>query len=1030
MTPQEFIQKWQGHALTERASAQSHFNDLCKLVGEKSPVEADRTGEEYAFEKGVSKTGGGEGFADVWKRGHFAFEYKKTKSNLDKALEQLTRYASALENPPLHVACDTNRFKIVTAWTNTVPKVYEFALADIGAPENLKLLHALFSDPNSLRPQKTRASLTKEAADKFSAIVERLQHRNQDREAVAHFVNQLVFCFFAEDVKLLPEDYFTKLLHTASKRPKDAKKMLDGLFAAMDRGGTHGIEDIAHFNGGLFDGRPSLELDHGDIGLLAALGSMDWSLIDPMIFGTLFERFLDPDKRAQIGAHYTDETKIMMIVEPVVMRPLLAEWAQVKARIAALLDGTVKPGKGRISGRTLKPLEAAEAERGLFLDRLRSLRILDPACGSGNFLYLALHAVKDIENRAILETEAMGLSSQLRQVGPEILLGIEINPYAAELAQTTVWIGYIQWKIRNAVFGADIPILKKLNNIECRDALVTRLSDADGNEMFVEAVWPEAEFIVGNPPFLGGKKLIADLGASYTETLRKTYAGRVDRFSDLVCWWFEKARAQITAKKTKRAGLVSTNSIRGGANRRTLDKLALDTRVFEAWSDEPWVVDGAAVRVSIICFEAADGKAPAFPLAVKVDAERTDGGGAGSAEGAESGRSASSAPTASSSPPPSVGSAATFPARGKAGATPLTRLDGREVEQIFSDLTAGLSDLTHAKRLRENDLAAFIGVQKTGPFDIDDKQAISMLCDPVNVNGRPNSDVIKPYVNGSDIVRGWRRNWIVDFGLRTEDAARQYENPFEYSWREVRPVRLKNSEAVARDKWWVFWRPRPELSQANAGLARFIATPRVSKHRIFDWQSPAVCLDSAAIAIARDDDTAFGILHSRFHEAWSLRLGTWLGVGNDPRYTPTTTFETFPFPQGLTPDIKAADYADDPRAERIAAAARELDEKRLKWLNPPDLVDIVPEIIPTAVPGEAPVKYPDRILPKNAEAAQKLQERTLTKLYNARPQWLASLHEALDRAVAAAYGWPEDISTDEALARLLALNLERAAAGR
>ena len=322
MTPQEFIQKWQGHALTERASAQSHFNDICKLVGEKNPIEADRTGEDYAFEKGVSKTGGGDGFADVWKRGHFAWEYKKSKSNLDKALEQLTRYASALENPPLHVACDTNRFKIVTAWTNTVPKVHEFTLAEIGDPANLTLLRALFTDPQKLRPQKTRASLTKEAADKFSAIVERLQHRNPDREAVAHFVNQLVFCFFAEDVKLLPEDYFTKLLHTASKRPKDAKKMLDGLFAAMDRGGTHGIEDIAHFNGGLFDGRPSLELDHGDIGLLAALGSMDWSLIDPMIFGTLFERFLDPDKRAQIGAHYTDETKIMMIVEPVIMRPL------------------------------------------------------------------------------------------------------------------------------------------------------------------------------------------------------------------------------------------------------------------------------------------------------------------------------------------------------------------------------------------------------------------------------------------------------------------------------------------------------------------------------------------------------------------------------------------------------------------------------------------------------------------------------------------------------------------------------------
>ncbi len=213
---------------------------------------------------------------------------------------------------------------------------------------------------------------------------------------------------------------------------------------------------------------------------------------------------------------------------------------------------------------------------------------------------------------------------------------------------------------------------------------------------------------------------------------------------------------------------------------------------------------------------------------------------------------------------------------------------------------------------------------------------------------------------------------------------------------------------------------------AGGELRRYIATPPVAKHRLFVWLSNAVVPDSATIAVARDDDTTFGILHSRFHEAWSLRLGTWLGVGNDPRYTPTTTFETFPFPEGLTPNIPAADYAGDPRAQRIAAAAKRLDELRRAWLNPPDLVDIVPEITPTAAPGEAPRRYPDRILPKTAEAAVKLKERTLTNLYNERPRWLADAHDTLDRAVAAAYGWPEDIATEEALARLLALNLERA----
>jgi type II restriction/modification system DNA methylase subunit YeeA len=207
---------------------------------------------------------------------------------------------------------------------------------------------------------------------------------------------------------------------------------------------------------------------------------------------------------------------------------------------------------------------------------------------------------------------------------------------------------------------------------------------------------------------------------------------------------------------------------------------------------------------------------------------------------------------------------------------------------------------------------------------------------------------------------------------------------------------------------------------------RYIATPTVAKHRLFVWIDRAVCPDHQLIAIARDDDTTFGILHSRFHEAWSLRLGT--SLEDRPRYTPTTTFETFPFPTGLTPNIPAKDCADDPRAERIAAAAKRLDELRRAWLNPPDLVEIVPEVTPTAAAGEQPRRYPDRILPKNAEAAVKLKERTLTNLYNQRPRWLADAHYALDHAVAAAYGWPEDISTEDALARLLALNLERARA--
>ena len=268
--------------------------------------------------------------------------------------------------------------------------------------------------------------------------------------------------------------------------------------------------------------------------------------------------------------------------------------------------------------------------------------------------------------------------------------------------------------------------------------------------------------------------------------------------------------------------------------------------------------------------------------------------------------------------------------------------------------------------------------------------------------------------------------WIIDFSEYSESEAALFEAPFEYIVAKVKPFRARSRSDLERRNWWQLARPASALFNRLRHCDRFLVVPEVSKHRVFSWLPKGVCPDKNIVAISRDDDTTFGILQSRFHEAWSLRLGT--SLEDRPRYTPTTTFETFPFPEGLTPNIPAADYADDPRAQRIASAAKKLDDLRSAWLNPPDLVDIVPEITPTATPGEAPRRYPDRIVPKTAEAAVKLKQRTLTNLYNQRPRWLADAHDALDRAVAAAYGWPEDISTDDALARLLALNLERAKA--
>jgi type II restriction/modification system DNA methylase subunit YeeA len=963
MTPHEFIAKWRPVALTERATAHSHFNDLCALLGHDDPVKADPVGEWFAFEKGVTKTGGGDGFADVWKRSYFAWEYKKRKRNLDEALAQLVRYAAALENPPLQVACDTDRFLIRTAWTNAVPKTYELALEDLSDPRKLDILHSVFFDPEKLRPTETRAGITKEAADKFSIIALRLQGRGTPEE-IAHFVNQLVFCFFANsrDVKLLPDRMFPKLLKRAGERPEKAQGYFNQLFAAMEGpNGEFDLTDIAHFNGGLFDGRRALALNSGDIGLLQAAASLDWSQIDPTIFGTLFERFLDHDKRAQIGAHYTDPEKIMMIVEPVILRPLREEWEAVRTEIETILtEAAAKRPKfhsgaaDRLAERAMAPFrERAEAVRRQYIERLRAVTILDPACGSGNFLYLALQGVKDIELKANLECEALGLPYRAPVVGPEIVHGIDINPLAAELARTTIWIGDIQWRRRNGIYSEGAPILRKLDSIECRDALITKKEDGS----YEEAKWPEAEFIIGNPPFLGNKDMLSTLGEEQTERLRKTFEGRLPGGVDLVAYWFEKSRAMLERKGAARVGLLATQSIRRGSSRVVLDRILESNRIFEAWADEEWTIDGADVRVSIVCF----------------------------ARGSEE-----------------------------------RRLDGNDVSQIFADLSAGASDLATAKLLAENRQMSFQGVIKTGKFDIPGELARQWLVLPQNPNGRKNADVLKPWFNGDDVVDRWSDHWIIDFGVScTEREAALYEAPFGFLGAEVFEKRKGKREKRASERWWLLQRSRPEMRKALTGLRRFVATPRVAKHRIFIWLRPPILPDTRLVVISRDDDCTFGVLHSRFHEAWTLRLGGWHGVGNDPQYTPTIGLATFPFPDGLTPNIPAKDYADDPRAIAIAKAAKRLDELRNAWLNPPDLIDIVPEVV---------AGYPDRILPKTEAAAVELKKRTLTNLYNARPQWLAAVHRDLDVAVAAAYGWPADISEEDALAKLLELNLTRAGA--
>jgi type II restriction/modification system DNA methylase subunit YeeA len=941
-----FQRKWiDASRQKERSAYVTHFTDLCELLGVDKPLDADPAGETYGFEKGSRIAGGGDGWADVWFKNHFAWEYKGRGKDLDAAYVQLLRYKDDLGNPPLLVVSDLNLIRIHTNFTNTVKKTIEVDLATLADDGVLPMLRRMWIDPASFRPRETPDTVTIAAAERFSRIAAGLHARGEDPERGAHFLVQVVFCLFAEDIGLLPDRIFSRMVEADRDDPAtfqaDARELLD----AMHAGGRVSYRRIPHVNGGLFATVDVPELTAAEIGMIHEAAKLDWSQIEPAILGTLFERSLDPAKRSQLGAHYTSRADIERVVEPVVIAPLKRRWADLRAKYEPGPDqpndrhaerapearrrsipvrSTSKPSRSDTKRRTamLRDIDA-------FLSELRSVTVLDPACGSGNFLYVALSELLALEKEVMTwRATAATLPLGLPELTPARLKGIEINPYARELAQAAIWIGYLQWMNANG-FGWSEPVLAPLDSIEHKDALLAFGEDGT----VTEATWPPATCIIGNPPFLGGKRLRAELGDDYVDTLFSVYEGKVARESDLCVYFFEQAREEIEDRRSERAGLLATQAIRFGANRRVLEAIKKTGDIFFAWSDEPWILDGAAVRISIVGFD--DGS----------EQERT--------------------------------------------------LDGEPTDSVNADLTS-TQDLSSASRLEENAGMCFQGPVKVGAFDLDPTVSEPMINAVGNPNGRPNSDVIKPWVNASDIVRRARGMYIIDFGKLEKQEAALYEQPFEYVVANVKPDRINNRDRQRRTYWWRLGRSGDDLKDAVRPLARYIVTPRVSRHRLFAWVPPTTLPDSRVFAFAREDDYFFGVLHSRAHEVWSLRMASRHGVGNDPTYNNSTCFETFPmpWPPGQEP-------VDDPRVIAIADAAKRLNELRENWLNPPDATEA------------------------------ELKKRTLTTLYNARPTWLANAHAALDRAVWATYGWPADevpaeVAEDVILSRLLALNQERA----
>ncbi len=503
----DFVKRWQDSKLKERSGSQPHFIELCRVLNVDAPTDVDMEGSFYCFEKGAGKSQGGDGWADVWLKDHFGWEYKGKHKDLKAAYQQLQQYREDLLNPPLLVVSDMDRFEIHTQFENMAKRVYAFnldaLLSDSYIP-GVKLtaynvLKAVFEDPELLRPGRTVEEVTRQAAKDFSELARRMRLWKYDPLLSAHYLMRVLFAMFSEDIGLLPNAVFTTLVANTRENPAAYNAGVRDLFAKMAKGGFYGPVPIPYINGGLFDAREiDLDLTSDEIEILHKLCKLNWASIEPLIVGTLFERGLDPGNRTKLGAHFTSSADILSIIEPVVLAPLRREWANVRE-----LAETNIALRDRATDDKSRNALHAELKKTLvdFNEHLSQVRILDPACGSGNFLYVTLKKLLDLEKEVAVFASMSGVTGVGVKIDPTQLFGIEVNPYAFELANIVVWIGYLQWLRDNGYNHPFQPVLKHLENIQNADALMDL--DKEGN--ITEAPWPDVDFIIGNPPFLGDK---------------------------------------------------------------------------------------------------------------------------------------------------------------------------------------------------------------------------------------------------------------------------------------------------------------------------------------------------------------------------------------------------------------------------------------------------------------------------------------------------------------------------------------------
>lgn len=832
----------------------------------------------------------------------------------------------------------------------------------------------IWEDPRSLDPAHRTAKVTREIAGKLADISKALEERGFDAGDAALFLMRCLFTMFVEDVELIKKGGFTELLSRCAADPKRFPHEMEDLWKRMDKGDYSPAigERLLRFNGKLFKNANALELEAREIALLQEAARADWKDLEPAIFGTLFENAIAPAERRRFGTHYTPRSYVELLVNATIMEPLVDEWtAAQSAAERALTDGSKA---------------AAIREIADFLKDLSKVRVLDPAAGTGNFLYVALRQMKQLEGEVLKHLTDLGGDDALEamadvSVTPDQFFGLESNPRALAIAELVLWIGHLQWHLRTRSGPPKEPVLGSSDHVLHRDAVLTwegypapqlkrdnlgrpmhrKLADGQLVEVYDyptpnRPAWPDADFIVGNPPFIGGKDIRSRLGDEYAEALWKAHK-HVNPSADYVMYWWDRAAETLTREGTRlrRFGLVTTNSITQVFQRRVIERAVKATRpvsIVLAIPDHPWTkasADAAAVRIAMTVVIAGQHQGTRKKVVRESELE-----------------------------------------------TDQPKLEFVEgYGTINPDLTIGV-DATSAVELRANAGLCSPGVKLHGSGFIVTPEEATRL----GLGRREGlNQHIRPYRNGRDLTARARNVMVVDLlGLPADLVRSRFPEVYQHLLQRVKPDRDLNRRAGYRDKWWVFGEPRPELRPALSGLPRYIATVETATHRVFQFLDASILPDNMVVAIALDDAFCLGVLSSRIHVIWALRSGGWLGVGNDPRYSKSRCFDPFPFPD-CTEALRI----------RIRQLSEELDATRKLVLaeNADLTLTGLYNLLEKIRPGSSLT---------DKEADQKDRGRVLI---------LAELHHSIDAAVSKAYGWPAEILDDEILERLVALNSER-----